>query len=99
MITLLRFFAPRGQLLCKYSDENIVIPRNGDIVFHENDAYVVKQATYDYDENKCNVDISFEEVGEDFWNDIDDDEFECDGECGCCELNDAGMSDDVSEAK
>lgn len=93
MNTLLRCFAPNGDFLFARSGVNIPVPNNGDIVFASDVPYYVRQVSYDYDENECGIDISLKEVGEEFWNDIEDG-FECDGCCDCCELNDAGMGED-----
>lgn len=97
MDTLLRFFKPYDcDVFEQYKMPNIPIPRVDDIVWLSDDEpYRVQCVTYGYNaSNVILVDVELRDVEEEYWDnytldfdDIEDDECECDGCCEACELN------------
>lgn len=107
MKTTLRFFRPCEYKCCEqYEGDNLIAPQLNSAITLECDCdnvYRVDDINYVYDDGRVMIDIELRLVEDGYWEKHDeylhDDEFECDGECEDCELNDAVMSDDMPEVK
>lgn len=96
-MNLIRFFDynhPEKPCFAQYKYEDMIVPNENDLVWVDTDTtpYRVDAVTYSYDKEDVMIDIF---VHEDNYEYPDDGEFECDGECEYCELNDAGMTEDT----
>lgn len=99
-MNLIRFFDynhPKKPCFAQYKYEDMVVPRDNDLVWVDTDTtpYRVDAVTYSYGEEDVMIDIFAHEDNYEYPE--DDDDFECDSECECCELNDAGMVEDEPE--
>lgn len=105
MKTILRFFRPCEFECCEqYEGENLIAPQLNSVIALECDCdnvYRVADINYVYYDGKVMIDVELRNIEDGYREKFngDDDEFECNGECECCELNDAGMSDDEPEEK
>lgn len=98
MKNTVRFFTNiEKECALSFQEEQIIIPRKGEVVYVHDEPYEVKEITYDYYGGECLIDVTLTDVDESFWDMYEedhDDEFECDGECESCELSDVDMVDD-----
>lgn len=101
MVTLLRFFKSGEYKCCEqYRGENLIAPQLNSVVTLEcemDTLYRVDNIIYVYDVNNVMIDVELRPIEDGYFDKhdeyLDNDEFECDGECENCELNDAGTTD------
>lgn len=105
MNTILRFFMPGEFTVCEqYKGENLIAPQLNSVITLECDCdnvYRVDDVNYVYDDKNVMIDVELRPIEAGYWEKhteyLHDDEFECTGECECCELNNAGTSEDEPE--
>lgn len=99
MNTILRFFMPGEFTVCEqYNGENLIAPQLNSVITLECDCenvYRVNDVNYVYDDRNVMIDVELRPIKDGYWEKHD--EFKCDGKCECCELNDAGTSEDEPE--
>lgn len=105
MKTILRFFRPCEFVCCEeYNGENLIAPQLNSAITLSCDCdnvYRVNDVNYVYDDDRVMIDVELRPIENGYFDKYDehlhDDEFECDGECESCELNDADMTEDGPE--